>query len=182
MARLLACICASVSGQWDSSSAVPHCWGAVGSGTPSSLLLLQAPLAEGYRTVFGNSQFIHYLTLLLTVGLICSFHSFMYCAGQIISAIARDHYFPSWLGTQHPRGTPARALTAGSLISLGTLLVLHAFMGEERLGEIVIAMALIGVLISNMCIPSLVPPTTSPCAVCPHLVPPTPAFSVALGI
>ena len=72
---------------------------------------------------------------LLRPPLICSFHSFMDCAGQIISAIARDHYFPSWLGTQHPRGTSAQALTAGSLISLGTLLVLHAFMGEERLGE-----------------------------------------------
>ncbi|XP_075264526.1 putative transporter R00093, partial [Convolutriloba macropyga] len=54
-----------------------------------------SPLLTGYKTIFNNGSALDYFTWILLVGLIASFHSFLFCTGRLLYAISRDGLFPS---------------------------------------------------------------------------------------
>ncbi|KAE9266977.1 hypothetical protein PF008_g31469 [Phytophthora fragariae] len=86
---------------------------------------------------------------MLLLGLIASFHSFVFCMGQLLYAIARDGYLPQILTRLHPtRGTMYVSLITGSSIGFVVVLVLHFIIGDTRLGSVMINLALIGAVIS----------------------------------
>lgn len=108
-----------------------------------------SPLLEGYKSVFGDNSTTSAFTWLLIVGLISSFHSFIFCMGRLLFAIARDGYLPRVLTKLHPtRDTPYVALTAGSGMGLCLAILLHFIIGDAGLGSVLINLSLIGALVS----------------------------------
>ncbi|KAF0687334.1 Aste57867_20914 [Aphanomyces stellatus] len=107
------------------------------------------PLLDGYRVVFGESAILSWCLLL---GLVTSFHSFVFCTGRLLYAVARDGYLPSILATLHPtRHTPLVGLAAGAALSLTLLLGLHVLLGSmssSTLAPVLMHMALLGALVS----------------------------------
>ncbi|TYZ62062.1 hypothetical protein PybrP1_010062 [[Pythium] brassicae (nom. inval.)] len=107
-----------------------------------------SPLLDGYKSVFGDNSTTSGFTWLLIVGLICSFHSFIYCMGRLLYAIARDGYFPHALTKMSSHNTAHVSLIAGSSIGLFVAVLLHFIIGDVRLGSVLINLALIGALVS----------------------------------
>ncbi|CAH0514712.1 unnamed protein product [Peronospora belbahrii] len=108
-----------------------------------------SPLLAGYKSVFGDNRTTLGFSWVLVLGLIASFHSFVFCMGQLLYAIARDGYLPQALTKLHPiRGTVYLSLIAGSSIGFSVVLVLHYIIGDTRLGSVLINLALIGAVIS----------------------------------
>ncbi|GMF26212.1 unnamed protein product [Phytophthora lilii] len=108
-----------------------------------------SPLLTGYKSVFGDNSTTSGFSWILILGLIASFHSFVFCMGQLLYAIARDGYLPHVLTKLHPtRGTMYVSLIAGSSIGFIVVLVLHFIIGDTRLGSVMINLALIGAVIS----------------------------------
>ncbi|ETO79454.1 hypothetical protein F444_05837 [Phytophthora nicotianae P1976] len=108
-----------------------------------------SPLLTGYESVFGDNGTTSSFSWMLILGLIASFHSFVFCMGQLLYAIARDGYLPHVLTTLHPtRGTMYASLIAGSSIGFMVVLVLHFIIGDTRLGSVLINLALIGAVTS----------------------------------
>ncbi|KAG6586711.1 Amino acid/polyamine transporter [Phytophthora cinnamomi] len=110
-----------------------------------------SPLLAGYQTVFGDNSTTSGFTWILIVGLISSFHSFVFCMGKLLYAIACDGYLPHILTKLHPtRGTTYVSLIAGSIIALVLVIVLHFAIGDTRLGSVLINLALIGAIVSYL--------------------------------
>ncbi|GLE05889.1 hypothetical protein PINS_up015070 [Pythium insidiosum] len=108
-----------------------------------------SPLLEGYKSVFGDTKVTAGFTWLLIVGLIASFHSFIFCMGKLLFAIARDGYMPRVLTKILPgRDTPFVSLLVGCAIGLSVAIILHFAIGDARLGSVLINLALVGALIS----------------------------------
>ncbi|KAL4140458.1 hypothetical protein PRNP1_014742 [Phytophthora ramorum] len=108
-----------------------------------------SPLLTGYKSVFGDNSTTSGFSWMLILGLIASFHSFVFCMGQLLYAIARDGFLPQILTRLHPtRGTMYVSLIAGSSIGFIVVLVLHYIIGDTRLGSVMINLALIGAVIS----------------------------------
>ncbi|KAF1318366.1 Amino acid/polyamine transporter, partial [Globisporangium splendens] len=108
-----------------------------------------APLVLGYQSVFGDTTTTSYFTWITVIGIISSTHSFVFCMGRLLFAIARDGFFPEFLTKVHPtRGSAYAALIAGGVVSQVIAIVLHFVIGDVRLGGVLINLALIGGLIS----------------------------------
>ncbi|KAE8969910.1 hypothetical protein PR003_g28329 [Phytophthora rubi] len=108
-----------------------------------------SPLLTGYQSVFGDNSTTSGFSWMLLLGLIASFHSFVFCMGQLLYAIARDGYLPQILTRLHPtRGTMYVSLITGSSIGFLVVLVLHYIIGDTRLGSVMINLALIGAVTS----------------------------------
>ncbi|KAL8004776.1 putative amino acid/polyamine transporter I [Plasmopara halstedii] len=108
-----------------------------------------SPLLTGYESVFGGNSTTSAFSWMLILGLIASFHSFVFCMGQLLYAIARDGYLQKILTRlHHTRGTTYVSLIAGSTIGFTVVLVLHFIIGDTRLGSVMINLALIGALTS----------------------------------
>eukprot|EP00644_Phytophthora_capsici_P017155 jgi/Phyca11/122709/e_gw1.48.251.1 len=108
-----------------------------------------SPLLTGYESVFGDNSTTSGFSWMLILGLIASFHSFVFCMGQLLYAIARDGFLPNILTKLHPtRGTMYVSLITGSSIGFVVVLLLHFIIGDTRLGSVMINLALIGAVIS----------------------------------
>ncbi|DAZ95936.1 TPA: hypothetical protein N0F65_009098 [Lagenidium giganteum] len=108
-----------------------------------------SPLLDGYKSVFGDNQVTAVFTWLLVVGMVTSFHSFVFYMGRLLEAIARDGFMPRFLTTLHPtRRTPYVALVTGATIGLALVFGLHFTIGDERLGPVLINLACFGALVS----------------------------------
>ncbi|KAG2781578.1 hypothetical protein PC129_g249 [Phytophthora cactorum] len=110
-----------------------------------------SPLLTGYQTIFGDNSTTSGCSWLLLIGLISSFHSFVFCMGKLLYAIACDGYLPQMLTKLHPtRGTTHVALITGSIVALVLVIVLHYAIGDARLGSVMINLSLIGAIVSYM--------------------------------
>ncbi|KAG6586712.1 Amino acid/polyamine transporter [Phytophthora cinnamomi] len=110
-----------------------------------------SPLLTGYKTIFGDNSTTSGFTWILIVGLISSFHSFVFCMGKLLYAIACDGYLPQMLTKLHPtRGTTHVALITGSIIALVLVIVLHYAIGDTRLSSVMINLSLIGAIVSYL--------------------------------
>ncbi|ETW02066.1 hypothetical protein H310_05678 [Aphanomyces invadans] len=108
-----------------------------------------SPLLDGYKTIFGDNSVTSGFSWLLIVGLLASFHSFIYCMGRLVMAMARDGFLPSMLAKVHPvRQTPTVGILVGSVLGLVTVIIMYYAIGFVRLGAVLINLALLGALIS----------------------------------
>lgn len=115
----------------------------------TGMLASSAPLVDGYKSVFGDTTVLSYFMWITVAGIISSTHSFVFCMGRLLYAIARDGYFPQFLTKVHPtRGSAYMALIAGGVASQVISIILHFAVGDVRLGSVLINFALIGGLIS----------------------------------
>lgn len=108
-----------------------------------------APLAEGFRGVFGASITTKLFTLIALTGLVASFHSIIYAYGRILFALSRAGYFPRWISITNKNDTPGVALVLGGLISL-VCTVVQKLAGKraEAVGATLINMAVFGAVIA----------------------------------
>jgi ethanolamine permease len=107
-----------------------------------------APLAEGFRAVYGAGATSTVLTLVALTGLIASFHTIIYAYGRVIFALSRAGYFPRALSvTGYKTDTPHRALILGALIGLCCALVIDRF-SQGIVGAALLNMAVFGAVIS----------------------------------
>ncbi|CAK4623073.1 hypothetical protein LEN26_011647 [Aphanomyces euteiches] len=115
----------------------------------SGIFASTSPLLDGYKTVFGDNSVTSGFSWLLIVGLLASFHSFIFCMGRLIMAMARDGYLPTLLAYVHPvRQTPIAGILVGSIIGLIMTIIMYYAIGFVRLSAVLINLALLGALIS----------------------------------
>lgn len=109
----------------------------------------ESPLLIGYKTVFGDNNITGGFVWLLMIGLISSFHSFLFYMGKLLYSIAKDGYLPEILTRLHPtRKTTYASLIIGSLIGFVATIVLHFAIGDTDLSSVLINISLIGALVS----------------------------------
>lgn len=115
----------------------------------TGMLASSAPLVDGYKSVFGDTTTLSYFTWITAFGIISSLHSFVFCMGRLLFAIARDGYFPEILTKVHPtRGSAYMALIIGGVLALAVDIILHFAIGDARLGTVLVNFSLLGGLIS----------------------------------
>ncbi|KAF0689846.1 Aste57867_18758 [Aphanomyces stellatus] len=115
----------------------------------SAMFASVSPLLDGYKTVFGDNSVTSGFSWLLIVGLLASFHSFIFCMGRLLMAMARDGFLPHFLAYVHPvRQTPVAGILLGSVLGLLVAIILYYAIGFVRLGAVLINLALLGALIS----------------------------------
>lgn len=118
------------------------------NGGATLLAASDAPLAEGFRAVFGAGATTTLLTLVALTGLIASFHTIIYAYGRVLFALSRAGYFPRALSvTGYKTNTPHRALILGALIGLCCAMLIERF-GEGVVGAALLNMAVFGAVIS----------------------------------
>ncbi len=105
-----------------------------------------APLAEGFRAVFGTGMTTKLITVLALTGLIASFHSTIYAYGRILFARSRAGYFPRWISLTNRQQTPAVALGVGMVAGLGCAFLLKY--AGSTVGAALLNMAVFGAVIS----------------------------------
>ena len=84
-----------------------------------------APLATGFRAVFGRGVTSRLLSLVALTGLIASFHTIIYAYGRVLFALSRAGYFPRWLSITGRQRSPWVALIAGAVVGLGCAAAIH---------------------------------------------------------
>lgn len=117
-------------------------------GGAALIAVSDAPLAEGFRAVYGAGATSTVLTLIALTGLIASFHTIIYAYGRVIFALSRSGYFPRWLSlTGYKTNTPHRALILGALIGLCCAMLIERF-NKGVVGAALLNMAVFGAVIS----------------------------------
>jgi ethanolamine permease len=107
-----------------------------------------APLAAGFRTVFGAGATTTVLTLVALTGLIASFHTIIYAYGRVLFALSRAGYYPRWLSiTGNKTRTPHHALITGAVMGLLAAMAIHQF-DKRIVGAALLNMAVFGAVIS----------------------------------
>ncbi|OQS05555.1 Amino Acid-Polyamine-Organocation (APC) Family [Thraustotheca clavata] len=125
------------------------CCNSMVSPGANGVLNVLAPLFEGYKTVFGDTNTVRGLCVLLVIGLLSSFHSFIYCSGRLLYAMAREGILPEPLARLHPtRQTPYIALTVVTVFAVVADIILHYTIGDDVLTSVLINLSLIGALVS----------------------------------
>ena len=106
-----------------------------------------APLADGFRAIYGFGATTAVLTLIALTGLVASFHTIIYAYGRVLFALSRAGYFPRWISVVNRRRTPHRALLLGAGVGLGCATILH-FFEKKAVGAALLNMAVFGAVIS----------------------------------
>ncbi|MCA9039888.1 MAG: ethanolamine permease [Planctomycetaceae bacterium] len=78
----------------------------------------EAPLADGFKALFGEGVGLTLMVVISLTGLIASFHAIIYAYGRVLFALSRAGYFPRWISITGERKTPFMALILGALIGL----------------------------------------------------------------
>lgn len=118
------------------------------NGGAAQIGVSSAPLADGFKAVFGEGATTALLTLIALTGLIASFHTIIYAYGRVIFALSRAGYFPRWLSVvgQQTR-TPHYSLIAGGVVGLLCALAIDR-LGTGLVGAALLNMAVFGAVIS----------------------------------
>jgi ethanolamine permease len=106
-----------------------------------------APLADGFRAVFGGGATTKILSLIALTGLIASFHSIIYAYGRVLFSLSRAGYFPRWISVVNRHHSPRAALILGALVGFGCATLIHFFEGRA-VGAALLNMAVFGAVIS----------------------------------
>ncbi|KAL1515759.1 hypothetical protein AB1Y20_002375 [Prymnesium parvum] len=118
----------------------------------AELSLRPYPLLEGYRACFGDSSATNYACLVLTTGLVSSLHSFLFAAGEMLSACADDGYLPAVLAWHSTRAhTPVTALAFAAIAAYSAVLTLHYAIDDDLvLGAVLMTAVLAAAMVSYL--------------------------------
>jgi ethanolamine permease len=119
----------------------------VGGGA-AALAKSQAPLADGFRAVYGVGAIASVLTFLALAGLIASFHTTIYAYGRVLFALSRAGYVPRWISITSRWHTPANALILGAAVGLAAAGVIDLAGAESLVGGALLNMAVFGAVVS----------------------------------
>ncbi len=107
-----------------------------------------APLADGFKAVFGNRAAAKLLTLISLAGLVASFHTVIYAYGRVLFALSRSGYIPRWISLTGKNHTPYVALILGAVIGLGCAFMIRLSGDNGTVGAALLNMAVFGAVIS----------------------------------
>ncbi|WP_254722022.1 amino acid permease [Kovacikia minuta] len=107
-----------------------------------------APIADGFKAVFGDGPVFTVLTTLAVAGLIASFHTIIYAYGRVLFSLSRAGYYPRWISIVSKWHTPAIALITGAVVGLTCIFVLDRTGQTALIGSTLINMAVLGAVIS----------------------------------
>ncbi|WP_421657443.1 ethanolamine permease [Leptothermofonsia sp. ETS-13] len=105
-----------------------------------------APIADGFKTIFGDGLVFQILTIAALAGLIASFHTIIYAAGRVLFALSRAGYYPRWISIVSRWHTPAIALILSALVGLACAFLIQ--FGGTTVGPALLNMAVFGAVIS----------------------------------
>lgn len=107
-----------------------------------------APLADGFKLIFGSGFLSDSFIFLCIFGLIASFHCIIYAYSRVLFAMSRAGYLPAWISVTNENGSPARALILGAVIGLGCTFLISIVANNANLGPALLNMAVAGAVIS----------------------------------
>jgi ethanolamine permease len=117
-------------------------------GGAAAIGISEAPLADGFKAVFGAGATTTVLTLVALTGLVASFHTIIYAYGRVLFALSRAGYFPRWISiTGKTTHTPHHALISGAAVGFLCAVVIERF-GKGIVGAALLNMAVFGAVIS----------------------------------
>jgi ethanolamine permease len=119
----------------------------VGGGA-AALAVSDAPLADGFVAVLGDSATTTVLTLIALTGLVASFHTTIYAYGRVLFALSRSGYFPRWISLTSRRQTPHLALLLGAVLGYLCTLAIHLSGTRGAIGAALLNMTVFGAVIS----------------------------------
>jgi ethanolamine permease len=120
----------------------------VGGGA-NALATSDAPLADGFKAIFGDGGLTRILCLLALSGLIATFTSTIYAYGRVLFALSRAGYLPRWISVTGSRHTPYVSLLLGGAIGLVCAgLIELTGGGNGVLGSALLYMTVFGAVIS----------------------------------
>lgn len=105
-----------------------------------------APLADGFKTIFGDGPLTSALVVIAVSGLIASFHTIIYGYSRVLFSLSRAGYIPRWLSLTGRHHTPAIALIFGGLVGLACTFAIQ-FAGKD-VGAALLNMAVFAAVIS----------------------------------
>lgn len=107
-----------------------------------------APLADGFKLIFGEGIIADFFIFLCLFGLIASFHCIIYAYGRVLFAMSRAGYLPPWISVTNENGSPARALILGGVVGLVCTFLISFVANNANLGPALLNMAVAGAVIS----------------------------------
>jgi ethanolamine permease len=105
-----------------------------------------APIADGFKAIFGDGVVTKALTILALTGLVASFHTIIYAAGRVLFSLSRAGYYPRWISIVSKFHTPAIALILSGLVGLACAALIQ--FGGAQVGPALLNMAVFGAVIS----------------------------------
>ena len=118
------------------------------AGGAAAIGVSEAPLADGFKAIFGTGATATLLTIVALTGLIASFHTIIYAYGRVLFALSRASYFPRWISkTGAKTHTPHHALILGAVIGVLCAILIEKF-GSGIVGAALLNMAVFGAVIS----------------------------------
>lgn len=108
----------------------------------------KAPLADGFRAVFGVGATSKLFTLISIAGLVASFHGIIYAYGRVLFALSRAGYFPRWISLTGKNHTPHVALILGAIVGFACAVVIELAGDKSPVGKSLLSMAVFGAVIS----------------------------------
>ncbi len=123
----------------------------VGGGA-AAISVSSAPLAEGFKAIFGGGQVTAILTALTLFGLIASFHTTIYSYGRVLFSLSRAGYLPRWISITSKTHTPAIAMIVGAFMGIACTATIQ-FAGKT-IGAMLLNMTVFGAVISYVMVMS----------------------------
>lgn len=105
-----------------------------------------APIADGFKVIFGNGLLFQILTVAALSGLVASFHTIIYAAGRVMFSLSRAGYYPRWISIVSKWHTPAIAILVSSGVGLACAFLIQ--FGGTTVGPALLNMAVFGAVIS----------------------------------
>ena len=118
----------------------------VGGGA-TQMAVSQAPLADGFRAIFGENATTTLLSIMALVGMVASFHTIIYAYGRVLFALSRAGYFPRFISVTSRFHTPHRALILGGILGLGSAVLIDQ-LGSGLVGAALLNMAVFASVMS----------------------------------
>ncbi|MBP5971791.1 amino acid permease [Brasilonema sp. CT11] len=105
-----------------------------------------APLGYGLEAYFGKGPVTTFSTaVLMSCGLLASFHFTIYAYGRTFFSLARAGYIPQWLAVTGKSYTPYRSLFLGTVVGLICAVTIDVLGGSVK--DVMLNMAVFGALI-----------------------------------
>ncbi len=123
----------------------------VGGGA-AAISVSAAPLADGFKAIFGGGQVTAILTALTLFGLIASFHTAIYSYGRVLFSLSRAGYLPRWISITSKTHTPAIAMIVGAFVGIACTATIQ-FAGKT-IGAMLLNMTVFGAVISYVMVMS----------------------------
>lgn len=105
-----------------------------------------APLGDALQACFGQGLVTTFsIAVLMSCGLLASFHFAIYAYGRTFFSLARAGYIPRWLAVTGRSYTPYRSLLLGTIVGLMCAVIIDVLGGPVK--DVMLNMAVFGALI-----------------------------------